>query len=162
MTNQIFTQETQSNKNELKAIESYARLLDTKFKIPSTNIRFGLDFLIGLIPFGGHIITFIFSAILVSTMAKHKVSSYVVSRMVLNIVLDTVIGSIPILGNIFDLFYKANDRNYKLLKRHYGEGKYQGSFWKVLVPVLIVLLIICILIIWALFALIGEFFDLIF
>ena len=148
--------------DQLKSIESYARLLDTKFKIPNTNIRFGLDFIIGLIPFGGHILTFVFSSILVGTMAKHKVSSYVVSRMVLNVVLDTVIGSIPILGNVFDLFYKANDRNYKLLKRHYGEGKHQGSFLKVLIPVFVIILILLVLLVWALFELIDELFEFIF
>ena len=48
------------NNKELKAVESYARILDSKFSVPGTDIRFGFDFLIGLIPYGGHLITFIF------------------------------------------------------------------------------------------------------
>ena len=65
-----------------------------------------------------------------------------------NIALDTTVGSIPVFGDIFDLFYKSNRRNYKLLEKHYGEGKYEGSIWRVVIPVIIVLILLFVLCIW--------------
>lgn len=139
---------TQSPPAELKSLDAYSKLLDSKFRIPGTNIRFGLDFIIGLVPFGGDILSFLFSSGLVLTMARHGVSGRVVGKMLWNVFLDTVVGSIPLLGDVFDLFYKANRRNYKLLEKHYGQGAYQGSIWRVLIPVFIALLLLFALCIW--------------
>lgn len=127
---------------ELQGLDAFSKLLDSKFRIPGTNITFGLDFLVGLVPFGGDIFSFLFSAGLVLTMARHGVSGRVVGKMLWNIVLDTTVGSVPVAGDIFDLFYKANRRNYKLLEEHYGEGAYQGSIWRVVIPVVIILIIL--------------------
>src|SRR5690242_1032313 len=94
----------------MKWVESVARLMDSKFKVPGTNFRFGLDPVLGLIPFLGDVSTFAVSGALVLTMAKHGASRNVVIRMVVNIILDLIIGSIPIIGAIFDFGFKANDR----------------------------------------------------
>lgn len=133
---------------ELRGLDTYSKLLDSKFRIPGTNIRFGVDFLIGLVPFAGDILSFLFSSGLVLTMARHGVSGQVIGKMLGNIALDTTIGSIPLFGDIFDLFYKANRRNYHLLEKHYSEDAYQGSIWKVIIPVLIVLALLLFLCIW--------------
>ena len=79
-------------------------------------------------------------------MARHGVSGQVLGRMLGNIVLDTTVGAVPVIGDLFDLFYKANRRNYKLLEAHYGEGKYSGSIWKVLIPVAILLVVLFVLV----------------
>lgn len=133
---------------ELEALDSYSKLLDTKFRIPGTKIRFGIDFIIGLVPYAGDVISFLFSAGLVLTMARHGVSGQVIAKMIGNIFLDATVGSVPLIGDVFDLFYKANRRNYKLLEKHYGEGEYQGSIWRIVIPVLIALILLFILMIW--------------
>ena len=95
-------------------------------------------------------------------MAKHKVSSYVVARMIFNVLIDTIIGSITVLGNIFDIWFKANVRNYNMLQKHYGEGKYQGSYKKILIPVLIFILALVVLFIWVIFEIVDEIFEFLF
>jgi len=84
-------------------------------------------------------------------MAKHGASGQVLAKMLWNIVLDTVVGSVPLFGDIFDLYYKSNRRNYNLLKEHYGEGEYQGSMWRVVLPILLVLIALFVLMIWLVF-----------
>ena len=126
---------------KLKWVESIAHLMDNQFRIPGTNMRFGLDPILGLVPFLGDISTFAVSGALVLTMARHGASRAVVIRMVVNIILDLVIGSIPILGALFDFGYKSNERNVRLLRAHYHEGKHQGSGSGFLAMVMIVLLL---------------------
>ncbi len=133
---------------QLRGLDTYSKLLDSRFRIPGTNIRFGVDFIIGLVPFAGDILSFLFSSGLVLTMARHGVSGQVIGKMLGNIVLDTTVGSIPVFGDIFDLFYKSNRRNYHLLEKHYSEGKYEGSIWKVVIPVLIILVLLFVVCIW--------------
>ena len=111
----------------LEHIERVARLMDSIFVIPGTKFRFGLDPLIGLIPGLGNLATFAVSAMLVRTMMQHGASGHVAVRMALNVLVDTVIGAIPIVGNVFDFAFRSNNRNIELLRRHYGEGRYQGS-----------------------------------
>jgi len=134
--------------DELRGLDTYSRLLDSKFRIPGTNIRFGLDFIIGLVPFAGDILSFLFSSGLVLTMARHGVSGQVLGKMLGNIALDTTIGSIPFFGDIFDLFYKSNRRNYHLLEKHYSKGAYKGSIWRVIIPIAIILILLFVLCIW--------------
>ncbi len=147
---------------ELEALDSYSKLLDTKFRIPGTKIRFGIDFIIGLVPYAGDVISFLFSAGLVLTMARHGVSGQVLAKMIGNIFLDATVGSVPLIGDVFDLFYKANRRNYKLLEEHYGEGAYQGSIWRIVIPVLIVLILLFILMIWLIVKIVAFSWGLIF
>jgi hypothetical protein len=70
-------------------------------------------------------------------MSKYGASREVIIRMALNVLLDAIIGSIPILGRIADFFMKANDRNLTLLKQHYHEGKYSGSGRWIIITMLI-------------------------
>jgi len=135
---------------KLKWVESIAHLMDNQFKIPGTNMRFGLDPILGLVPFLGDISTFAVSGTLVLTMARHGASRALVIRMVVNIILDLVIGSIPILGALFDFGFKANERNVRLLREHYTEGKHQGSGSGFLAMVIIVLLLALALVIYGL------------
>ncbi|MVN23066.1 DUF4112 domain-containing protein [Mucilaginibacter sp. HMF7410] len=125
----------------LKWVERIAYLLDEKFRFPGTKLRFGLDPVINLIPVAGDISGFIVAAALVWIMARHGVSRKVLILMVLNIFIDAIIGGIPLIGQVFDFYYKANSRNIKLLKEHYQEGRHQGNGTGVLVIVFLVLLI---------------------
>lgn len=114
--------------DRLASVRRWARLMDSQFVIPGTNIRFGLDPLVGLfLPGLGSVASSVVSLALISTMSKHGASRHLIIRMLLNVFLDTVVGAIPLIGNIFDFVYRANDRNVELLRQHYEEGRYQGS-----------------------------------
>ncbi len=126
---------------ELRNLSALARLMDSQFKIPGTNMRFGLDALIGLVPGAGDFATFLISGYMVIILANNGASGFVLARMILNIVIDSLVGAIPVLGDIFDVAFKANQRNMKLMQQHYAEGRHKGGAWKVVVPVLFVLLI---------------------
>jgi len=148
-----------TNKEELKLsgklrwVEQLAYLLDERFRIPGTNFRFGLDPILNLIPFAGDLSGFAISAALILTMARNGASGRIVALMSINAFLDAAIGWIPILGNIFDFYYKANSKNIRLLKEHYMEGKHQGSgknVWIIAILVLFVLFVLFFFILWKL------------
>jgi len=139
-----------TDNSPIKWVERVSYLMDESLKIPGTNFRFGLDPILNLIPIVGDISGFAVSGMLVLTMAKKGVSNKVIVLMVLNIVLDFVIGAIPIIGNIFDFTYKANSRNIKLLKEHYSENKHQGSGKNIVAIVLVVLVIVLIALVYGL------------
>jgi hypothetical protein len=121
---------------DLEWLDKLADFLDNRFRIPFTKIRFGLDAVIGLVPYAGDLMTFAISGLLVLFMARKGASGMVAVKMVGNVVLDTAIGVVPILGDLLDIRYKANYRNVQLLKQHYEEGKHGGSAWWVLVLLL--------------------------
>lgn len=146
---------------QLAWVESASRLLDTKFRIPGTDIRFGLDFVLGLVPGAGDLVSYAFSSILVLTMARHGASPKLAAKMLVNIGLDASVGSIPVLGNVFDLVYKANKRNVELMKAYYEEGEHRGSVWPVVIGVLVGLFVILFLMLWFVFWVLGSVWSLI-
>ena len=97
-----------------------ARVLDSAITIPGTGIRLGLDAIIGLLPAGGDAIGAALSSIIVMTALKQGVPRPVIWRMVGNVVIDTLIGSIPLLGDLFDVAWKANSKNAELLAQYEG------------------------------------------
>lgn len=136
-------QQNQGSKpKRFKELSMLSKLMDSQFSIPGTQIRFGLDGIIGLIPGAGDLSTFAISAFMLSIMAKNGASGYVLARMTLNVLIDTILGSIPILGDIFDIAFKANNRNLRLMEQHYTEGRHRGGAWKIILPLLILLFII--------------------
>lgn len=126
----------------LKKIQSLTKIMDSQFRILGTEIRFGIDPLLGLLPGGGDFASFLISGYMVSILAKNGASGFVLARMVLNIIIDAVVGSIPILGDLFDFAFKANQRNMKLMEEHYTEGRHKGGAWKVILPILIIVFLI--------------------
>lgn len=146
--------EDQTSNPELAWVEGLSTLLDSKFTIPGTQLSFGFDFLLGLFPGIGDVISMGFSGVLVATMAKHGASPRLVSKMLLNVVLDTIFGSIPLLGNVFDLFFKANNRNASLMKQYYRDGKHTGSAWPVIAMVIGVMVILLVALGWGLFSIV--------
>lgn len=139
-------------------MEFLARWMDAKFRLPGTNFRFGLDGLLGLIPGVGDLSTFAVSGYLVVLMARNGASGYVLARMLLNIVVDAALGAIPLVGDLFDFVHKANLKNMRLMRQYYVEGRHRGSAWKVIVPVLLVLLLVLAGIIWLIYRLFAAIF----
>ena len=89
--------------------------MDRAFQIPGTKIRVGLDALLGLLPVGGDLLTGIVQVGLVLVALKrYRVPKPVAARMAANVLLDTTLGAIPFVGDLFDVAFKANTRNIKL------------------------------------------------
>lgn len=95
-----------------------ARLLDSRFRIPGTNVRFGVDSVIGLVPGVGDAAGLALSSYVILQAIGLGARGATVARMVANVAVDAVFGSVPVLGSLFDLWFKANDRNVALLERH--------------------------------------------
>ncbi len=123
-------------------IEKLSVLLDSKFTLPGTRFKYGLDPILGLLPIVGDLTSFTISCVLIIYMARFGVSRKVLLMMAGNIIIDTVLGAIPILGNLFDFTFKANNRNVRLLKKHYEEGKYQGSGTGIILTILFGLILV--------------------
>ncbi len=134
---------------KLNWAERVSYLMDEKFRIPGTNVRFGIDPLLNLIPVLGDISGFVVSIVLVLTMARYGLSRKVLILMLKNIILDSTIGAIPIIGQLFDFAYKSNSRNIRLLKEYYEEGKHQGSGKGILLLIALFLILFILLIAWA-------------
>jgi hypothetical protein len=99
--------------------ETLTRWLDDLVRIPGTNVGFGLDGVLGLlVPGAGDAVTGIGSLSLLLLALRRGVPSVVIARMVVNIGIDAVIGTIPVFGDVFDFGYKANRRNLELIRRH--------------------------------------------
>lgn len=138
-------------------LERYADWLDTKFRIPGTQITFGLDFIMGLIPGVGDAFGVLLSTGLLLMMIRKGASGRAVALMVLNVLIDGLVGMIPVIGDVFDLFFKANKRNLNIYQDHFEEGKHMGGAgWVILIVVAYIGLTIA-LFIWMLFSLILWF-----
>jgi hypothetical protein len=146
---------------KLKWVDHVTKLMDNQFRFPGTNWRFGLDPILGLLPVVGDLASFGVSAMLILTMARHGASGKLVTLMLLNVAADALLGSIPLLGNIFDFAFKANERNVRLLRAHYDEGKYQGSGKNIIIGVIVSLVVIFALLIWALWEMLEYLYQLI-
>lgn len=112
---------------ELKVLEKITDIMDDFIRVPGTNFRFGIDPILNFIPGAGAAGGYIVSAILVLGLIRNGASTKVAFRMALNVMIDAVVGAIPILGNIWDFTNKANTRNIRLMKEHFEEGKHDGS-----------------------------------
>ncbi|MEJ7679338.1 MAG: DUF4112 domain-containing protein [Segetibacter sp.] len=88
------TQPSSQNRG-LKQVEFLAKLMDSRFRVPGTNFRFGLDGIIGLIPVAGDLSTFAISGYMLVILARNGAGGFLLARMTLNILIDAVIGMIP-------------------------------------------------------------------
>lgn len=105
----------------LDAARTVARLLDRSFRIPGTSLRFGLDPLLGLLPVGGDVLAALGSGYILYVAWKNGAPSSLIGRMLVNVLIDTVVGAVPVLGDIFDAGWQANARNVSLLEDWIGE-----------------------------------------
>jgi hypothetical protein len=102
----------------IQGLRTLTKLLDSAFQIPGTRFRFGLDALIGIVPGIGDAIGAIFSVVIVFQAARLGVSKATLARMMGNVALDTIVGEIPLLGDVFDAGWKSNTKNLALLEAH--------------------------------------------
>ena len=96
-------------------LDMLSHLLDDFIRIPGTPIRFGLDGIIGFIPGIGDILGGLASSIIIVAAWTRGISKITLTRMVLNVAIETAVGSVPVVGNLFDIAWRANRRNYALL-----------------------------------------------
>jgi len=107
--------------DDLRRVQLLARALDSAVRIPGTRITFGLDSIIGLVPGAGDLASALMSGYIVLASARMGVPPSVVTRMILNLGVDTLVGSVPLLGDLFDVGFRANIRNAALLDRHLSQ-----------------------------------------
>jgi hypothetical protein len=112
----------------LDALRRWARLFDSAFRIPGTRITFGLDPILGLVPGLGDVASPVFSLFFVWHGVRLGVPKVVLARMVLNVLIDSGVGAIPVIGDFFDFGWKANAWNLALLERHAIAGGRPTSF----------------------------------
>jgi hypothetical protein len=97
-------------------------LLDSAVTIPGTNVKIGLDPILGLLlPELGDTLTAAVSLTLLGVAFRERVPKLVLARMLINIALDALLGAIPLLGDVLDFAFRANDRNLALIERHRGD-----------------------------------------
>lgn len=107
---------------DIEKMEAIANWLDSQFKLPGIPIRIGMDSLIGLIPIVGDSVTFISTAYILGKAHSYKLPWHVKMRIIGNGFIDWLIGSIPLIGDIFDIGWKANLKNVALIKKHIGNS----------------------------------------
>lgn len=132
---------------DLQAMKRFARLMDEAVRIPGTQRRVGLDAAIGLIPGIGDALGAAISMWVVAAALRHRVPMVRIARMVFNIVVDLVVGSIPVAGDVFDLLFTENVGNVNLLIRYRNKNKPPrsvGSVMAVFVLISLVLLALAI------------------
>lgn len=112
------TATTASRLRNLNRIRRISRVMDTAFRIPGTGIKIGWDPIIGLVPGAGDLISTAISAYVIVLAARFQLPKGILAQMAFNVGLETVVGAVPFLGDVFDAFYKSNVRNLALLETH--------------------------------------------
>jgi hypothetical protein len=107
----------------LPLLRFWADLLDSRFRIPGTGVRFGIDPILSLIPGFGDLASPIFTVVLLVQGLRQSVPRVVMVRMVANALIDALIGVVPVFGTIGDIFWRANNLNLALLERHAHAGR---------------------------------------
>jgi hypothetical protein len=129
-----------------------ARLFDAAFRIPGTQIRFGVDPILGLIPGLGDFASPLLSLAILWQAAKLRVPKIVLLRMVMNAVIDAGVGAIPVVGDLFDFAWRATEWNMALLERHAmpGQRATSADYLFVIICLLIVVMaaLVPIVVIW--------------
>lgn len=109
-----------SRRAALDRIDRLATLLDTAFILPGSNVRFGVEAMLRLIPGIGDIIASALSCYLLYEARRLGVPRLLFARMVGNVLLEGMVGTVPLAGDAFDVFFRANRRNVALLRRHFA------------------------------------------
>ncbi len=112
---------TTARQQDLAELDRIAQWMDSAFEIPGVGIRFGFDSLLGLLPGLGDALTSLVSLYIIGMASRHGVPRVTLMRMGLNVIVDGLLGSVPLLGDVFDVFWKSNKWNVALLQRHLAE-----------------------------------------
>lgn len=126
----------------LKRMRQLTKLLDNAIAIPGTKQRIGLDPIIGLIPGGGDTLSAALSGYIIIEAARMGLPRSALMRMVLNIIVDTVVGSVPFFGDIYDAVAKANVRNMYIVESHVATPQPSAKADRLFIALLIVGIII--------------------
>jgi hypothetical protein len=125
-----------SREDAIARVTLVAKLLDSAFLIPGLNRRVGLDSIIGLVPGVGDAISAALASYIIWEARQLGLPRWKIARMIGNLAVDTAIGAIPIAGDVFDVFFKSNERNLRILHDHLGlpkrgPGEIDGTAFRV-------------------------------
>jgi hypothetical protein len=112
-------QSASSKRAALERIDMLSKLFDTAFILPGTNVRFGVEAVMRLVPGIGDAAASALSCYLLYEAHRLEVPSHVFARLVANVALEGVVGAIPLVGDLFDVAFRANRRNVAILKQHF-------------------------------------------
>ena len=133
---------TPGQEQRLELLRRVARMLDSALPVPGTSFRFGLDPILGLIPGVGDLVSPLFTLGMLFQARGLGVPRVVQLRMIFNVAIDVLTGFVPLIGDLFDFAWKANNRNMALLERHaYEEHKPSAADWA-FVAVCVALLVV--------------------
>ena len=127
---------------KIKKLRRISRVLDNAITIPGTKLSFGLDPILGLLPGGGDTITGGLSAYIVIEAARMGLPREVLVQMVGNILIDSFAGTIPVLGDLFDVGWKSNIKNMELLEKHLEIGEVKQANPLIIIGLILLLAVI--------------------
>jgi len=116
-----------THRQRLEQVRFIAGLMDDRFVIPGTGLRFGLDSIVGLFPGFGDVITTAISLLIVHHAWQSGASKFTLARMLGNVGIDFVVGVVPVFGDLFDFVFKANRKNMRLLEAHLTKQEATGT-----------------------------------
>lgn len=111
----------EERRQRMRRVERIAWILDNAWRLPGTQIRLGVDSVLGLIPGVGDVASIAISGVLFREAVKLEADTSVLIKMAGNIGIDACVGIIPVLGDLFDVAFRANAKNAKLLREHLAE-----------------------------------------
>ncbi len=112
-----------SRQDAIARITLVAKLMDSAFLIPGLNRRVGLDAVLGLVPGVGDALSAALASYIIWEARQLGLPRWKIARMIGNVAMDTAIGAIPLAGDVFDVFFKANERNLRIIHEHLGTPK---------------------------------------
>ena len=107
----------------LDALRKVAQLLDSAFVVPGTSYRVGLDPILGLVPGVGDLVSPLFTIAILWQARELAIPRVVLLRMIVNVAIDSLVGAVPVVGDLFDFAWKANNKNLALVERHAQEER---------------------------------------
>ena len=123
LVGEVSTGPVHGRMHHAQRVRAMARVLDTAVRVPGTPVRFGLDAVLGLIPGVGDVVGAAASGYIVLAAARLGAPASVLVRMLLNVGIDTLVGAVPLFGDLFDLGWRSNSRNVALLERHLADPR---------------------------------------
>lgn len=142
----------------LAEVEALAWLLDNSIPVPgSGGRRLGIDAIIGLVPVVGDVVSGVIGLFVVWRAARLGLPRVVVARMLANTAIDVAVGAVPLLGDAFDLWFKANTRNLAIMRRHLEDpGRSTRDEWVGLLGLLGAVVLVVLLVGWAIWSAVGA------